>query len=270
MSAELRAYKAAQRRLWSAGDYSVTARRFEDAAEQLVAACAVGPGQRVLDIAAGDGNGALAAVAAGASVAACDLTPSLVAAGIARTAVAGEEVDWSVADAEQLPFADGSFDAAVSVFGLVLAPRPQVAIAEAFRVTRSGGVVGLSSWTPDSPAAHFGAICARHLPAPAHPLPSPHEWGDEATARERFGRHCTNVRFELGTVRWSWPSADAAREELEETNGFVAAARDTLPAERLIALVDDLVDLMRSLSSATDGGVTYEAQYARVVGRKPG
>jgi SAM-dependent methyltransferase len=270
MSAELRAYKATQRRLWSAGDYAVTARRFEEVAAQLVTGCAIGPGQRVLDIAAGDGNGALAAVAAGASAAACDLTPSLVAAGRARAAAAGEEVDWSVADAEQLPFADGSFDAAVSIFGLVLAPRPQVAISEAFRVTRSGGIVGLASWTPGSAAARFGAIGARHLPAPAQPLPSPHEWGDEETARERFGRHCAAVRFDLGTVRWSWPSAAAAREELEESNGFVAAARADLPAERLIALVDDLVDLMRSLSSATDGGVTYDAEYARVVGRKPG
>jgi SAM-dependent methyltransferase len=252
MSAELRAYKATQRRLWSAGDYAVTACRFEEVAAQLVTGCAIGPGQRVLDIAAGDGNGALAAVAAGASAAACDLTPSLVA------------------DAEQLPVADGSFDAAVSIFGLVLAPRPQVAISEAFRVTRSGGIVGLASWTPGSAAARFGAIGARHLPAPAQPLPSPHEWGDEETARERFGRHCAAVRFDLGTVRWSWPSAAAAREELEESNGFVAAARADLPAERLIALVDDLVDLMRSLSSATDGGVTYDAEYARVVGRKPG
>jgi SAM-dependent methyltransferase len=213
MSADLEAYKRGQRELWSSGDYAVTARRFENAAEELVAACGIGPGARVLDIAAGNGNGALAAAATGAIATASDLAPALVEVGRARCAAAGVRVDWTVADAEELPFADGSFDGAISLFGLVLAPRPDVAIAEAFRVTRPGGVVGMTSWTPDSAAARFGAIGARHCPAPASALASPHEWGDEATARERFAAHCgDDVRFELGSVRWSWPSAAAARE----------------------------------------------------------
>jgi SAM-dependent methyltransferase len=276
MSADHEAYKRGQRELWSSGDYAVTARRFEDAAAQLVAACGIGAGARVLDVAAGNGNGALAAAAAGATATASDLTPSLVDSGRARCAAAGMQVDWTVADAEQLPFADESFDATISVFGLVLAPRPDVAIAEAFRVTRAGGIVGMTSWTSDSAAARFGAIGARHLPAPAPPLPacapngaSPHEWGDEATARERFAAHCgDDVRFELGSVRWSWPSAAAAREELEQANSFVASARRTLSPERLIAYVDELEDLIRSMSDARDGGVAYDARYARIVGRK--
>jgi SAM-dependent methyltransferase len=274
-SAALDAYKRSQRELWSAGDYAVTARRLEDVAAELVGACAVAPGQRVLDIAAGNGNGALAATAAGASAAACDLTPALVEAGRRRTSAAGVDVDWSVADAEALPFDDGSFDAAISIFGLFLAPRPAVAIAEAFRVTGPGGAVGLASWTPGSAAASFAAIGRRHLPAPpaadaqALAVPSPYEWGDEAIVRERLAPHCRDVRFELAAVRWSWPSAAAAREELEESNNLVAAARRVLAPERLIALVDELDDFMRSVNTARDGGLTYEAEYARVVGRKP-
>src|ERR671921_77616 len=115
MSTDLASFKAGQRKLWAAGDYAVTARRFEGVAAELVEA------------------------------------------GTARCTALGEwEIPWSVADVEELPFADGRFDAVLSVFGLVFAPRPEVAIAEAFRVTRSGGTVAFTSWTPGSAAARFG------------------------------------------------------------------------------------------------------------------
>src|SRR4051812_16082269 len=156
MSTDLTAFKESQRKLWAAGDYAMTARRLEGVASELVAACGLGPGQRALDLAAGTGNVALAIAASGASPEACDLTPELVAAGRARCDALGEwEIPWIVADAEQLPFGDGRFDAVLSVFGLVFAPQPQVAIAEAFRVTRSGGTVGLTSWTPGSADARL-------------------------------------------------------------------------------------------------------------------
>jgi ubiquinone/menaquinone biosynthesis C-methylase UbiE len=271
MSTDLTAFKESQRRLWAAGDYAVTARRFEGVASELVAACGLGPGQRALDIAAGNGNVALAIAASGASPEACDLTPELVAAGRARCDALGEwEIPWLVADAEELPYGDGRFDAVLSVFGLVFAPRPQVAIAEAFRVTRSGGTVGLTSWTPGSAAARQFEIAGKHFPATAETTPAPHLWGDETTARERLAPHAADVRFELGVVSWSWPSAAAAREEAEEHNNFVAAARAMLSQERYMAMLDELEDLMRSLNTATDGGLTYDAEYARIVARKPG
>ena len=271
MSTDLASFKDRQRKLWAAGDYAVTARRFEGVAAELVAAAGIGPGQRVLDVAAGNGNVALAIAASGASPEACDLTPELVAAGSARCAALGEwEIPWTVADAEELPFADGRFDAVLSAFGLVLAPRPQVAIAEAFRVTRSGGTVALTSWTPGSAAARFAEVSGSYLPAPQDPPPPPDRWGDEATARERLAPYAAQVRFERGTVRWSWPSAAAAREENEQSNNFVVAARAVLSQERYTALLDDLDDLMRSLNTATDGGLAYDAEYALIVARKPG
>jgi ubiquinone/menaquinone biosynthesis C-methylase UbiE len=269
MSTDLASFKERQRKLWAAGDYAVMARRFEDVAAELVAAS--GLGQRALDVAAGNGNVALAIAASGASPEACDLTPELVDAGAARCVALGEwEIPWMVADAEELPFADGRFDAVLSVFGLVLAPRPQVAIAEAFRVTRSGGTVAFTSWTPGSAAARFGEVSGRYFPAQDDPPPAPHLWGDEATARERLAPYAVEVRFDRGTVRWSWPSLAAAREEGEQSNNFVAAARATLSQERYVALLDDLDDLMRSLNTATDGGLAYDAEYARIVARKPG
>jgi SAM-dependent methyltransferase len=272
MSTDFTGFKDAQRRIWAAGDYAVMARRIESVAAGLVAACGLGPGQRALDVAAGNGNVALAIAAAGASPEACDLTPELVAAGRARCDALGEwEIPWDVADAEALPYADGRFDAVLSVFGLVFAPRPEVAIAEAFRVTRSGGTVAFTSWTPGSAAARFGEVAARHLPRlDEEGLQPPHRWGDEATARERLAPHAAEVRFELDAVAWAWPSAAAAREESEESNNFVAAARATLSAERFTRLVDDIEDLMRSLNTASDGSLAYEAEYARIVARKPG
>jgi SAM-dependent methyltransferase len=271
VSTALDTFKDAQRRLWASGDYAVTARRFEGAAAELVAACGLRPGERALDVGAGNGNVALAIAASGASPEACDLTPELVAAGRARCDALGEwEIPWTVADAEALPYADGRFDAVLSAFGLVFAPRPEVAIAEAFRVTRSRGTVAFTSWTPGSAAARFGAVGGRHFPAPADPPPAPHEWGDEATVRERLAPYTADVRFELGSVTWSWPSAAAAREEAEESNPHVVAARAALSQQRYVAMVDDLDDLMRSLNTATDGGLTYESQYARVVARKAG
>ncbi len=271
MSTDLAGFKDNQRRLWSAGDYSVSARRYEGAARELVAACGVGPGERALDLAAGTGNVALAISAAGASPEACDLTPALVAAGKARCDALGEwEIHWEVADAEDLPYASGRFDAVLSAFGLVFAPRPQVAIAEAFRVTRSRGRVGFTAWTPGSAAARFGEVARRYFPPAPDGPPAAELWGDEEVCRERLAPIAADVSFELGSVTFSWPSAAAAREESEESNNFVAAARDVLPQERFMALLDDLDDLMREMNTATDGGLTYESQYARVVARKAG
>ncbi len=271
MSTDFAGFKDGQRKLWAAGDYAVSARRFEGVAATLVAACGLGPGQRALDVAAGNGNVALAIAASGASPEACDLTPELVTAGKARCDALGEwEIPWDVADAEALPYADGRFDAVLSVFGLVFAPSPQVAIAEAFRVTRSGGTVAFTSWTPGSAAARFGHVATKYFPAAEDPPPPPHLWGDEQTARERLAPHAAAVHFETRSVRWSWPSAAAAREESEDSNPHLVAARSALSQERHVALLDDIDDLMRSLNTAQDGGLTYDAEYALVVARKAG
>ncbi len=191
--------------------------------------------------------------------------------GKARCDELGEwEIPWSVADAEELPYSAGRFDAVLSVFGLVFAPRPEVAIAEAFRVTRSGGTVAFTSWTPESAAARFVEVAGTYFPRPENPPPAPHLWGDEATARERLAPYAVDVSFELDAVAWSWPSAAAAREEMEESNNFIVAARAMLSLERYSALAEDIDSLMRSLNTATDGGMTYDAEYARIVARKAG
>jgi SAM-dependent methyltransferase len=271
VSTDLAAFKESQRRLWSAGDYSVTARRFEGVARELAAACGLGPGMRALDVAAGTGNGALAIAACGASAEACDLTPALVSLGRRRCAELGEsDIPWEVADAEDLSYADGRFDAVLSIFGMVFAPRPEVAIAEAFRVTRSGGCVGFTAWTPGSAAMRFGEVADKYFPRAGDGPPPPHRWGDEETCRARLAPFAVDVTFELHSVLWSWPSAAAALEEMEESNNFVAFASAALSPERYMAFLADGDALMRSMNTATDGGMAYEAEYARVIARKAG
>ncbi|HWC24951.1 MAG TPA: methyltransferase domain-containing protein [Solirubrobacteraceae bacterium] len=253
------------------GERSLSGQRLEDVARELVAACGLGPGMRALDVGARTGDLAFAIAASGASPEACEAVPALVEEGRARCEALGEwEIPWVVADAERLPLAGGRFDAVLSVFGLVAGPRADVAVAEAFRVARSGGCVGFTTWTPGSAGARLNELVGSRLPRPAGAAGSPASWGEEATCRARLRAYAVDVAFELDSVLWTWPSVAAAREEIERSSPSLAAARAALSPERHAALLDDLDDLVRALNTATDGSVACEAQYARVVARKPG
>ena len=147
---DLGQYKERQAQAWGLGDYSKLSRVLEPAATALCDACAVSAGQEVLDLAAGDGNFALACAREGASVVASDLAPAMVERGARRTGEEGYDVEWVRADVEDLPFEDSRFDCVGSVFGAVFAPRPEVMARELFRVVRPGNTVGLTAWTPGS------------------------------------------------------------------------------------------------------------------------
>jgi 2-polyprenyl-6-hydroxyphenyl methylase/3-demethylubiquinone-9 3-methyltransferase len=259
------AFIAGQRRFWALGDYHRVAVHLEAAAAPLVAACGIGAGNHVLDVGAGDGNVAVAAAAAGAGVVASDLTPELVARGRERTR--GMDVEWVEADAEALPFADMSFDAALSAFSLQYAPRPAVALAETLRVLRPGGVLGLASWTPDGYTAEMSAIALRHLPPPTLAT-TPWLWGDEATVRERLDPVADVMEIERDAIRWEFASIDDARHHLEANTPIVLVAAQTLPADAYAALVDELVDLViRRGERAPDGAIAVPGDYLRAVAR---
>ena len=154
---------------------------------RLVAAAGIGPAMRVLDVAAGTGNASLPAAQAGAVVVASDLTPELLEAGRARAAALGVQLDWVTADAEALPFADASFDAAISSIGCMFAPHHQPVADELVRVCRPGGTIGLLSWTPTGMVgALLKAIGPFAPPPPAGATPPP-RWGDPAHLAELFG-----------------------------------------------------------------------------------
>ena len=253
--------------IWGQGDYGPLSRRLAPAAAALAEVCEVGSGQEVLDVAAGDGNFALEAVRRGARVAASDLAPGMVERGKARSAAEGVEIEWTVADVEDLPFDDGRFDCVGSVFGAVIAPRPKVVARELFRVTRPGGRVGLTAWCPGSFTSELIAIGRRYAP-PAAGVPRSDEWGVEATARDRLAPHAASVRCERRTLVEEGESAEAMAAELEAVP-TVAAAREVLPPDRYRALVADIRELSRRFAARSDGRARIVSEYMVVVARKP-
>ena len=199
---EDRASKAGQREIWALGDYHQFARRMLwGFGQQLVEACGIGPGQRVLDVAAGTGNVAIRAAQAGAHVVASDLTPENFEAGRREAAAHGVELEWVEADAEALPFADGEFDVVTSAFGAVFAPNQQVVADELLRVCRPGGTIGLTGPTPPAARAGYGRMVAdlQAIFGGASPL----RWGDEEYVAGLFGDRVESLemsrrRSELG------------------------------------------------------------------------
>ena len=260
--------KQRTRRAWGFGEYRTLSKVLEPAADALCEVCAVSAGQEVLDVGAGDGNFALAAAREGAKVVASDLSPVMVERGRARTDAEGYQIDWVEADAEELPFEDGRFDCVGSVFGAMIAPRPEVAARELVRVTRPGGVIGMTAWTPESAAVELISITRRYVP-PQPGLPEPEEWGDEQTARRRFGDLVASITFERRSVKWEADSPEAFLA-LAESAPVCIAIREALPPERQQELRAEQAALAQRWAGGRDGPVSVEAEYLVIVARKRG
>jgi SAM-dependent methyltransferase len=255
--------------IWGQGDYSVLSHLLEPAAGALCDACAVSAGQEVLDVAAGDGNFALAAAREGAKVVASDLSPGMVERGRQRTAEQGYDAVWVEADAEDLPFEAGRFDCVASVFGAMIAPRPRVVAEELFRVARPGGVIGMTAWRPGSFAAEMIAIGRRFVPPdPDYPLSE--DWGREDVARERFEGLASSLDLERRTLTWDGESPEAMARQLAASAPTLVAAREVLSDEQLGELRQDLVDIAERHGSAADGSLLIETEYLQIVAHKPG
>ncbi len=256
------------RRMWSAGEYAEIAKLTWPAAEAVVDLCAISAGQEVLDVAAGTGNLAVAAAREGAAVVASDLTPELVEQGRARTEQEGLDVAWDVADAEQLPYEDGRFDCAASVFGAMFAPRPERVAAELFRVVRPGGTVGFVAWAADGHQARSFEITYRYLPPPEG-LALPTEWGHEHVVRERFEPHAATLDFHRRRARFEFSSLEAMADFFERNAPPLVVARKAL-GERYADLRDDQMRLAAEDNQATDGSVLLEPEYLVAVARRRG
>lgn len=202
------ALKAKHRAMWALGDYaSVATEVIPSLGAALVEAAGVRPGDRVLDVAAGSGNAALPAAAAGADVTASDLTPELLESGRRMADARGLQVTWQVGDAEALPFADRGFDRVLSSVGVMFAPHHQASADELVRVCRPGGTVALASWTPTGFIGRMFAAMKPYAPPPPPGAQPPPLWGDEDHVRGLFGdrvalmserRHLTVDRFATG------------------------------------------------------------------------
>ena len=180
--------KTRHRAMWAAGDYPLMVDTFLlPVGPRLVEACAIAPGMRVLDVAAGTGNASIPAARTGASVTASDLTPDLLDAGRRTAEAEGVELEWVEADAENLPFEDGSFDVVMSAIGVMFAPHHQASADELVRVCRPGGTVGLLSWTPDGMLGALFATMKPFAPPPPAGAQPPPLWGSEEHLRGLFG-----------------------------------------------------------------------------------
>lgn len=262
---ELAQLKERMKDFWALGDYPEVAKRFVPAAEALVTACDIGVGDHVLDVAAGNGNVAVSAARTGARVTATDFAPSLVAAGRGRTEAQGLDVRWEEADAEALPFGDGAFDAVTSAFGLMFAPRPEVAIAEAFRVTRPGGVVGLTAWTPDGFTGQITALMGEYLPVPMG-TDRPIDWGIETIVRQRLAPHSSGLEVTRGHIVWEFASVDETLAWQEANFGALVAARGML-GDRYAELRTRFRGLIEEWNRGDDGRVRLPTSYLLVVAR---
>jgi SAM-dependent methyltransferase len=260
--------KARVAEMWSLGDYAEIARVILPASQELLDACAVSAGQELLDVAAGNGNLALLAAREGAAVVASDLAPAMVELGRARLAEEGCDVEWVVADVESLPFEDGRFDCCASVFGAMMAPRPEVAASEMFRVVRPGGAVGLTAWTPGGFQGRAFALGNKYVPPPEGAPPAS-LWGDEGIARARLAGFASSLSIERRTIRYEWHSPERFFEWTRNAGPTVARARAMSEDDRA-RVKAEMLALIEEFNQAGDGSVLIDAEYLVIVARKRG
>jgi SAM-dependent methyltransferase len=255
MTLVLNDLKTRHRAMWAAGDYpAVVTDLVSELGPVLVAACRVGAGDRVLDVAAGDGNAAIPAAEAGARVTASDLTPELLDVGRKLAAARGVDLDWSEADAEALPFPDGGFDVVMSCLGVMFAPDHRASAGELVRVCRPGGTIGLLSWTPQGFIGQMFATMKPYVPPPPPGAQPPPLWGDENHVRGLLGDRVTDVRVERRSVRIGQFTTPVEFRDYFKTNygPTIAAYRNIAGDPQRTADLDrDLVELAHRHGAGT-------------------
>jgi ubiquinone/menaquinone biosynthesis C-methylase UbiE len=263
----LAAVKAAQKTTWESGDFGQIARSIEHLAEKFMERRPLVPGARVLDVACGTGNLAIIAARRGCVVSGIDLASNLIAQARARAAAEGLRIDFDEGDAEALPFAGCKFDLVVSMFGVMFAPRPSVAVAELLRVTKPGGQIALANWTPEGFLGKVSNVFTTHLPRPPAGVPSPLVWGDKATVRSRLREDFADLRMarRLARMRYPFPPAETIEFFFRYAPTYVRALA-SLDASGQAALRRDLVALQTAHNTAKTPGTTeVAAEYLEVI-----
>ena len=256
--------------IWALGDYHRFAKdMIWSFGQTLVAACGIGPGQRVLDVAAGTGNTAIRAAQAGARVVASDLEPAQFVAGRREAQACGVELEWVQADAMALPFADGEFDVVTSSAGAIFAPDHQATADELVRVCRPGGTIGLLAFTPEGMAGEFFELFGRFAPPPEPGEQDPILWGDEEHVRELFGDRLS-LRFTRGTYVERAPGGpQGLLDYYKETFGPVIAIHASLDDDRSAELDRASLEFAERWNTGTPGGpAALPVEYLLIVGRR--
>jgi SAM-dependent methyltransferase len=271
MELDVRGFKEGQKAMWTAGDFGKVAQRITSVGEWLAQRAGAAPGVELLDVATGTGNVSIPAAQAGAKVTGLDITPKLLADQRERAAEAGVEIELVEGDAEELPFADGSFDRVTSCFGVMFAPRQRHAAGELLRVTRPGGEVVVAAWTPDSVVGRVFRLTASYMPSPPEGFQPPVMWGVEDHVRGLFESSGAELEFERRSVTFEGESVEAWIARDEKILGPAVMAKAVLEQQgRYEQMRGELVEMHEQLNEADDGSFRAESAYLVTVARKPG
>jgi ubiquinone/menaquinone biosynthesis C-methylase UbiE len=261
---DLTALKNRQQTAWASGDYAVIGTTLQLVGEQLAEACDLRWDERVLDVAAGNGNATLAAARRGCRVTSTDYVATLLERGAERAAAERLDVTFKVADAEALPFADASFDAVLSTFGVMFSPNQVKAASELARVCRPGGRIGLANWTPGGFVGQMFKTLGRQLPPPAG-VQSPSLWGVEGHVQSLFSETAGKIAVTPRVFNFRYRSAAHFIDVFRTWYGPVHKAFASLPADKAAALERDLTELLNSLNRAGAGSLVVPSEYLEIV-----
>lgn len=261
---DLSRIKAAQQATWASGDFGRIGIRLQIVGESLCEAVDLHAGERVLDVAAGNGNASLAAARRFADVTSTDYVPALLEQGRRRAEADDLPISFEVADAEALPFANGSFDVALSTFGVMFAPDQERAAEEMLRVVKPGGRIGLASWTPEGFVGRLLEVVGSFVPPPAG-LRSPLGWGTEPRLVELFGPEASDIRTERRMCVFRYASAEHWVDYFRTFYGPTHRAFAALDEPRQRALHAALMALAREWNRSERGALVVPGEYLEVM-----
>jgi ubiquinone/menaquinone biosynthesis C-methylase UbiE len=260
----LTSLKQRQMAAWGSGDYAVIGTTLQLSGELLAEACDLKFGETVLDVAAGNGNATLAAARRGCLVTSTDYVENLLERGLERARAERLTVNFQVADAEALPFADNSFDAVLSTFGVMFTPKQQLAAAELVRVCRPQGRIGLANWTPDGFIGQIFRLLGRYLPPPPGAL-SPSLWGTKAGLQQFFAADAMEIVIQPAFFKFRYRSPAHFIDVFKTWYGPIHKAFAALPPDQAKRLEHDLTELL--IASNRDGSesLVVPSEYLEVV-----
>ena len=261
------AIKAKQNVAWGSGDYSKVGVTLQITGEELAEAMDMAPDTKVLDVAAGNGNATLAFARRFCNVTSTDYVSDLLAASSARAKADGLFVNYKVADAENLPFADQSFDGVVSSFGVMFTPNQLQSAAEMRRVVKPGGKIGLANWTPESFIGQLFKTIGKHVPPPAG-VNSPAMWGKREWIDETFGETCAVTSFKRKNFMFRYRSAEHFLEFFRTFYGPMQKAFEALDETGKAALQSDLMALIAKFDISTNASLCISSEYAEVIAQR--
>ena len=261
---DLVALKGRQQTAWASGDYAIIGTTLQIVGEQLAEACDLRYDERVLNVAAGNGNATLAAARRGCRVTSTDYVGSLLDRGAERAQAERLEVQFQTADVEALPFGDASFDAVLSTFGAMFAPDHAKTAAEMARVCRPGGRIGMANWTPEGFIGELFKTLGKQMPPPADVQP-PSRWGVEQHLRALFADTASEIATTRRIFNFRYRSAAHFIAVFRTWYGPVHKAFAALPSDKAEALHQDLTDLLNRLNRAGRDSLVVPSEYLEIV-----